>query len=229
MCPICLKERPKSRVEIARLLNRDDTSNIQYGLRKLLRAGLIEKVDAGARKTATYRATPRGIEVTEAYAVLRKDLLMSMTGRIEDGAEALRAAGDLLDLLSGVYDQAAKLGDDLFRGFGALEDEDAFGASLACLGDLDGDGGADLAVGALRDDDGGGGFNSDRGAVWVLSLEGSPPCLVDLNGDGVVNTQDFLRYLNLWNAGEPLADWNGDGDTNTRDVLAYLTDWIAGC
>lgn len=106
---IRMRERPKSRVEIARLLNRDDTSNIQYALRKLLRAQLIEKVDAVARKTATYRTTPKGIEVTEAYADLRNELLIGMTGRLDDDGAALREAGDLLDVMSGFYDQAAKL------------------------------------------------------------------------------------------------------------------------
>lgn len=106
---IRMRERPKSRVEIARLLNRDDTSNMQYALRKLLRAGLIEKVDADARKTATYRATPAGIRVTEAYANLRNDLLIGMTGREDADEDALRDAGNVLDLLSGYYDQSAKL------------------------------------------------------------------------------------------------------------------------
>ncbi|WP_420456233.1 integrin alpha [Rubrivirga sp.] len=46
------------------------------------------------------------------------------------------------------------------------EPGDAFGTALAALGDLDGDGTPELAVGADRDDDGG----EDRGAVWVLSL-----------------------------------------------------------
>ncbi len=106
---IRMKERPKSRGEIARLLNRDDISNLQYALRKLLRAGLIEKVDAGARKTAAYRATDRGTAVTEAYAALRRELLTSMTGRGAGEDTALAEAGNLLDLMSGFYDQAAKL------------------------------------------------------------------------------------------------------------------------
>lgn len=107
---IRMKERAKSRVEIARLLNREDTSNIQYALRKLLRAGLIEKVDADARKTAAYRATAKGVEVTEAYAELRRDILIDMAGgRSDGGGDALREAGNLLDLMSGVYDQATRL------------------------------------------------------------------------------------------------------------------------
>ena len=58
---------------------------------------------------------------------------------------------------------------------GALDDFDDFGNSADSLGDLDADGNGDLAVGAIRDDDGG----ADRGAVWVLFL----------NADGTVKSQ----------------------------------------
>jgi len=51
---------------------------------------------------------------------------------------------------------------------GALSPIDNFGWT-ACLGDPNGDGRADLAVGALADDDGG----FDRGAVWLLFLDGA--------------------------------------------------------
>ena len=51
------------------------------------------------------------------------------------------------------------------------------------------------------------------------------PCPPDLNGDRVVNTQDFLIYLNLWSSGDLGADWNADGVVNTVDFLAFLTDW----
>ena len=49
---------------------------------------------------------------------------------------------------------------------GALSDGDRFGASLAAIGDVDGDGVPDLAVGAVGDDDGA----LDAGAVWLLRL-----------------------------------------------------------
>jgi hypothetical protein len=55
------------------------------------------------------------------------------------------------------------------------------------------------------------------------------PCPQDFNGDGQVNTQDFLAYLNAWVAGDPRADWNDDGTVNTQDFLAYLNSWVAGC
>ena len=49
---------------------------------------------------------------------------------------------------------------------GTLDDGDAFGSALVRLGDMDGDGIDDIAVGAANDDDG----NTDAGAVWILSL-----------------------------------------------------------
>ena len=54
-------------------------------------------------------------------------------------------------------------------------------------------------------------------------------CAPDLNGDGVVNTQDFIAFLNLWVAKDQTADWNNDGTVNTQDFVAFLNDWVAGC
>ena len=105
---IRMKERPKSRTEIARLLNREDISNIQYALRKLLREGLIEKLDAASRKTAAYRATEAGVRVTEAYAEMRRAMLIEMTPHLTDGDRPFEDAGQLLDLMAGAYDQAAR-------------------------------------------------------------------------------------------------------------------------
>jgi len=50
---------------------------------------------------------------------------------------------------------------------GELETFDWFGIALEGLGDRDGDGTVELAVGASGDDDGG----EDRGALWILSLD----------------------------------------------------------
>ncbi len=59
-----------------------------------------------------------------------------------------------------------KISDTKGKFQGVLDDSDFFGSTATSMGDLDGDGVADLAVGASLDDDGG--FN--RGAVWILFL-----------------------------------------------------------
>lgn len=51
-----------------------------------------------------------------------------------------------------------------------LDHDDEFGGCIDAIGDLDGDGHVDLAVGAGRDDDGPAG-SVDRGAIYVLSLK----------------------------------------------------------
>jgi len=61
---------------------------------------------------------------------------------------------------------------------GALDARDRFARSLAALGDLDGDGVGDLAVGVPGDDDGG----AEKGAVWILFL----------NADGTVREQQKI-------------------------------------
>jgi len=79
---------------------------------------------------------------------------------------------------------------------GGLLDGDQFGGSVASLGDVDGPGGGarTLVVGAAGDDDGG----ADRGAVYVLSLDGvsvataSPvPGRQDAAGLGIVAPNPF--------------------------------------
>ena len=65
---------------------------------------------------------------------------------------------------------------------GALLAGDHFGSALAALGDLDGDGVSDLAVGAEYDDQ----VASSAGAVWVLFL----------NADGTVKSHTRLAVAN---------------------------------
>ncbi len=63
---------------------------------------------------------------------------------------------------------------------GPLADGDFFGSAGISPRDLDGDGIVDLVVGARRDDDGG----SNRGAIWVLFLDGVPGALC---GDDILD------------------------------------------
>ena len=70
---------------------------------------------------------------------------------------------------------------------------------------------------------------ADLGGPDADGIVPNPYCVADWNGDGSVNTQDFLAYLSDWASGDAGADVNGDGTVNTQDFLAYLNLWSAGC
>ena len=90
----------------------------------------------------------------------------------DDGGLDRGAVWVLFMDLNGTVKSHQKISDTEGNFSGILEDRDYFGNSVTSLGDLDGDGVTDLAVGAVFAANGG--FN--RGAVWVLFL----------NADGTV-------------------------------------------
>lgn len=103
-----MHDRPKSISEIARLLNRDDLSNLQYGIRKLVKADLIEKTKVSDNKRGvTYQVSKNGRDVTDRYAEFRDELLISLTKSMSDWQENLDRVARVLNLMSGMYDQAS--------------------------------------------------------------------------------------------------------------------------
>jgi hypothetical protein len=92
---------------------------------------------------------------------------------------------------------------------GTLDNWDDFGRSVAAIGDLDGDGVTDLAVGADADDDGG----TNRGAVWVLFMNANSTVkahqkISSTTGDfgGVLDDLDYFGVSLGW-----LGDLDDDG------------------
>jgi predicted MarR family transcription regulator len=106
---IRMRDLPKSLSEIARLLNRDDVANIQYSLKKLLSAGLLEKANALSKKQTSYTVSAAGRKVTDAYSEVRRDILLSMIAKLRAPGEDLAQATRTLDMLIGLYDQASRI------------------------------------------------------------------------------------------------------------------------
>jgi hypothetical protein len=84
---------------------------------------------------------------------------------------------------------------------GSLDDSDLFGSGLSHLGDIDGDGTIELAVGSQDDDDAG----SDRGAVWIVSVK----------TDGTVASEQKISAT-AGGFGGSLADYDAFGESTTR-------------
>ncbi len=101
-------DRPKSITELQEFTNRSDVANIQYSVRKLEHAALIEKVPRTSGRGTKYQITKRGYEVVCAYAEYRRALLDQFPEFTERLVPRLSNARDLMVILTGLYDQASR-------------------------------------------------------------------------------------------------------------------------
>ena len=104
---IRMKNRPKTISEIGRLLNRDDIPNLQYAIRKLTSAGMIEKNKEHKKKGISYKVTEMGDKVCNGYAELRRTQLMPMIESVHDWDKLTETTRHMLDLMKGIYDSSA--------------------------------------------------------------------------------------------------------------------------
>ncbi len=127
------------------------------------------------------------------------------------GGTADRGAVYLLMLQSdGTVLSHTKIAHRVGDVFPSLDDGDEFGTSVAFLGDLDGDGVGDIAVGAIGDDD----VEFNSGAAWICFLlaDGTPKSIAKISqssggfGGAVPDFGEFGRSL------ANLGDLDGDGN-----------------
>jgi predicted MarR family transcription regulator len=103
-----MRDRPKTAAELAQALNREDTANVLYSLRKLERMGLIERLPDLPRRQTTYKVTTQGVATTDRYATVRRKVLLgSMQGLVEMHAQ-LEQATRTLTHVTGQYDYGAR-------------------------------------------------------------------------------------------------------------------------
>ena len=98
--------RDKRLSDICFLLNIEDTHTVNYALRKLLKAGLLEGEKRG--KEVFYSASEAGAEVCDAYRKVRAQCLIEGLGHMDLTGDDLRDMATRLRALSGQYDQASR-------------------------------------------------------------------------------------------------------------------------
>lgn len=107
---ICHRDRAKRITDVAFTLNFDDTHNVSYSVRKMVKNGLLQAERRG--KETYYSVTLQGKEFCIEYAKIRDKCLvqaleyMTLDESFDDVAKLMRA-------LSGVYAQASRAASSL--------------------------------------------------------------------------------------------------------------------
>jgi predicted MarR family transcription regulator len=104
---IRMHDRGKTISEISRLLNRDDFSNIQYSLKKLLKLKLIQKSNKTTKKSISYEITEYGKKITNQYGNVRRKILLKMFDNTQK--EDWHKLHELLTNCKNTYDEAARV------------------------------------------------------------------------------------------------------------------------
>lgn len=100
------RARDKRLSDISFLLNIEDSHTVNYALRKLLKAGLLDSEKRG--KEVFYRTSPDGRALCEGYRDVRRQCLLDGLASTDLSGGELRELARALRALSGHYDQASR-------------------------------------------------------------------------------------------------------------------------
>ncbi len=103
-----MQNQPRGSAQIAQTLNRTDVNNIQYSLKKLEAAGLVSRTREVGSKTYLFVVTPEGARITDAYAALRRRLLIPQIEMLGDFQQQLTQTARVLSMLIGIYEEQAR-------------------------------------------------------------------------------------------------------------------------
>ncbi|UCH75616.1 MAG: winged helix DNA-binding protein [Rhodospirillales bacterium] len=106
------RARDKRLADICFVLNIEDSHLVNYALKKLARAGLVEGHKRG--KETVYRTTAEGAEACARYRAVRESCLVDSVRALGDfGDREIESIARFLRALSGLYDQAARAATSL--------------------------------------------------------------------------------------------------------------------
>lgn len=105
---IRMHNTPKTANVLASLLNRDDYSNIQYGLKKLRDLKLIRLHSKSGSKNYSYEMTDRGVKITDKFVDFREDNVSAPIDILHDWEQKFEETTKITRLLTGIYEEAGR-------------------------------------------------------------------------------------------------------------------------
>lgn len=106
---IGLQEGPTTASLLARQMNADTVTNIQYCLRKLEAYQLVVKVRESKGNLQTYELSKKGDDLIQKYAYFRQKILTDQTKVIESVDRKLAETTQLISMLTGIYDESMRV------------------------------------------------------------------------------------------------------------------------
>ena len=100
--------RSQSIPDIQHFLNRSDVANVQYGVKKLVKAGLVERAPRDAGRGTSYRLTHEGERISGIYVKNRQRLMADVLHGLNNFRQDAEIASHLLMTLTGVFDHLSR-------------------------------------------------------------------------------------------------------------------------